>query len=46
MNEIVNHYPEVCAGCEQPFTAEQKRAGGRFGRHRIAELPPACVISE
>ena len=44
MNEIVNHYPEVCAGCEQPFTAEQKRAGGRFGRHQIAELPPACVI--
>jgi len=44
MDEIVDHYPEVCGGCEQRFAPEQKRPGGRFGRHQVAELPPIGVL--
>ncbi len=44
MDEIVDHYPEVCGGCERPFAREQKRPVGRFGRHQVAELPPISVI--
>ena len=44
MDEIVDHYPEVCGGCERPFAPEQRRRGGRFGRHQVAELPPIGVV--
>ena len=44
MDEIVDHYPEVCGGCERRFEPEQRRPGGRFGRHQVAELPPISVV--
>src|SRR4051812_33099342 len=44
MDEIVDHYPALCGGCERRFAPEQKRSGGRFGRHQVAELPPISVI--
>ncbi len=44
MDEIVDHYPEVCGGCERRFEPEQQQPGGRFGRHQVAELPPISVI--
>jgi transposase len=43
MDEIVDHYPEVCGSCERPFAPEQRGPGGRFGRHQLAELPPISV---
>jgi transposase len=44
MDEIVDHYPEVCGGCGRAFAPEQQRPGGRFGCHQVAELPPISVI--
>jgi transposase len=44
MDAIVDHYPDACGGCGHRFAAEQQRAGGRFGRHQVAELPPISVI--
>ena len=44
VDEIVDHYPEACGGCGREFDAEQRRPGGRFGRHQVAELPPISVI--
>jgi transposase len=44
MDEIVDHYPRVCGGCGRGFAPEQQRPGGRFGRHRVAELPPISVL--
>jgi transposase len=43
MDEIVDHYPQVCGACEHPFAPEQQRPAGRFGRHQVAELPPISV---
>ena len=43
VDEIVDHYPEVCRCCGRRFT-EQDRPGGRFGRRQVAELPPTAVI--
>ncbi len=43
MDEIVDHYPDVCGACGAQFAAEQQRPGGRFGRHQVAELPPISV---
>jgi transposase len=44
MDEIVDHYPDACGGCGAPFAPEQRRPGGRFGRHQAAELPPIGVL--
>ena len=44
VDEIVDHYPEACGGCGRQFDEEQRRPGGRFGRHQVAELPPISVI--
>ena len=44
MDEIVDHYPDACGGCGRRFGDEQRRPGGRFGRHQAAELPPISVI--
>jgi transposase len=44
VDEIVDHYPQVCGGCGRGFEPEQQRPGGRFGRHQVAELPPISVI--
>jgi transposase len=44
VDEIVDHYPEACGGCGRRFDAEQRRPGGRFGRHQVCELPPISVI--
>ncbi len=44
MDEIVDHYPEACGGCERRFDPGQRRPGGRFGRHQVADLPPISVI--
>ena len=44
IDEIVDHYPDGCGGCGRRFDDEQRRPGGRFGRHQVAELPPISVI--
>src|SRR5947209_7888310 len=44
VDEIVDHYPEVCGGCGQRFGEEQRQSGGRFGRRQTCELPPISVI--
>jgi transposase len=44
MNEIVDHYPEACSGCEREFREDEKAPYRRFGRHQIAELPPIVVL--
>ena len=44
MDEIVDHYPDACRGCGREFSADERRSGGRFGRHQVAELPPISVI--
>jgi len=44
VDEIVDHYPEACGRCGRRFEAGQRRAGGRFGRHQVCELPPISVI--
>ena len=44
IDEIVDHYPKRCGACERPFSAEQQRPGGQFGRRQVAELPPISVI--
>jgi transposase len=44
VDEIVDHYPEACGGCGERFEDGQRRAGGRFGRHQVFELPPISVI--
>jgi transposase len=44
IDEIVCHYPGVCRGCGHEFTDDERRPGGRFGRHQIAELPPISVM--
>jgi len=43
VDEIVDHYPDVCRGCGQKFSEDERRPGSRFGRHQVAELPPICV---
>jgi transposase len=42
--EIVENYPELCRCCGREFTTDERLAGGRFGRHQVAELPPISVI--
>src|SRR4051794_32182603 len=44
VDEIVDHYPQACGGCGRRFDDEQRRPGGRFGRHQVCELPPISVI--
>ena len=44
VDEIVDHYPDACGGCGRGFDDGQRRPGGRFGRHQVAELPPISVI--
>ncbi|HEY4829145.1 MAG TPA: IS66 family transposase [Solirubrobacteraceae bacterium] len=44
IDEIVDHYPQACGGCGHRFDGEQRRPGGRFGRHQVAELPPISVV--
>jgi transposase len=44
VDEIVEHYPEVCRGCGHEFGADERQPGGRFGRHQVAELPPISVL--
>ena len=43
MDEIVDHFPDACGGCDARFAAEQQQPGGRFGRYQVAELPPISV---
>jgi transposase len=44
MDEIVDHYPGACGGCGRAFDPAQRRPGGRFGRHQVAELPLISVL--
>ena len=44
VDEIVEHYPDVCCGCGREFSVKEQRPGGRFGRHQVCELPPISVI--
>jgi transposase len=43
VDEIVDHSPDACGGCGRRFDDRQRRPGGRFGRHQVAELPPITV---
>ena len=43
VDEIVDHYPDACGGCGRRFDDEQRRPGGRFGRHQVCELPSISV---
>jgi transposase len=44
VDEIVDHYPEACGGCGRRFDVEQRRPGGRCGRHQVCDLPPISVL--
>jgi transposase len=44
VDEIVAHYPQACGGCGHEFGEDERRPGGRFGRHQVAELPPISVL--
>ena len=44
VDEIVDHYPVACRGCGREFSADERRPGGRFGRHHVCELPPISMI--
>ena len=44
VDEIVDHYPDVCRGCGQKFPEDERKPAGRFGRHQVAELPPISVV--
>jgi transposase len=44
IDEIVDHYPDVCGGCGRAFSDHQRRPERRCGRHRVCELPPIGVI--
>jgi len=44
VDEIVCHYPQACGGCGHEFGVDERPAGGRFGRHQVAELPPISVL--
>jgi len=44
VDEIVAHYPQACGGCGREFGEDERRPGGRFGRHQVAELPPISVL--
>lgn len=44
VDEIVEHYPDVCRGCGHEFSDDERQPSGRFGRHQIAELPPISVL--
>jgi transposase len=44
VDEIVAHYPQACRGCGHEFSEDERRPGGRFGRHQIVELPPISVL--
>ena len=44
IDEIVDHYPDVCGGCGHRFGEQQRRPGRRFGRHQSCELPPISVV--
>ena len=44
VDEIVSHYPRGCRGCGREFCEDERRSGGRFGRHQVCELPPVSVL--
>ena len=44
VDEIVDHYPDACRGCGREFGEDERRPGGRFGRHQVCELPPISVL--
>jgi transposase len=44
VDEIVAHYPPACRGCGREFSEDERRPGGRFGRHQVCELPPISVL--
>lgn len=43
LDEIVDHWPERCAGCGEGFTPGEHEASGDPHRHQVAELPPIAV---
>src|SRR5688572_10741782 len=44
VDEIVEHYPDICRGAATSSPTISASLGGRFGRHQIAELPPISVL--
>lgn len=43
IDEIVDHYPEMCGGCGHEFTGHEKTPSRRPGRHQVAELPQTAA---
>jgi transposase len=44
VDEIVDHFPEVCGGCGRRFGEQRRTPGWQFGRHQVCELPPIGVV--
>ncbi len=44
VDQIVDHYPGACRGCGREFSEDERHPGSRFGRHRVADLPPISVM--
>ena len=44
VDEIVDHYPDACAGCGREFDEQEKVPSRGPGRHQVAELPPIAVV--
>lgn len=44
IDEIVDHYPRACGGCDREFGESERQPSGRYGRHQVSELPPTAVI--
>jgi hypothetical protein len=44
LDELVDHSPEACGDCGRRFDEDQRRVGGRFGRHQVFELPAISVL--
>lgn len=43
LDEIVDHWPKRCSGCERDFNDGGREATGEPHRHQVTELPPIAV---
>ncbi len=44
VDEVVDHWPQHCAGCGHVFAAAERADAAPPQRHQVAELPPIAVI--
>jgi transposase len=43
IDEVVDHYPAACRGCQREFTDLERVPRAGAGRHQVAELPVIAV---